>query len=95
MTVLYPGFKETRVVQEWAGYIDVTPDVIPYIGPLGAVPGLIVATGFSGHGLGSDPPRDSLRRSLRSAPPHHRSSRRLFRTSRFGDGSPIVIGPEI
>src|SRR5580698_10549101 len=31
MISLYPQFRDVHIVQEWAGYIDVTPDVVPYI----------------------------------------------------------------
>jgi glycine/D-amino acid oxidase-like deaminating enzyme len=81
-------------VQEWAGYIDVTPDVIPYIGSAGALPGLTIATGFSGHGFGIGPAAGALAAELAigaaaSVDPQP------FRVSRFSDGSPIVLGPEI
>jgi glycine/D-amino acid oxidase-like deaminating enzyme len=39
----------------WAGYVDVTPDATPVIGPAPAVAGLYVASGFSGHGFGIGP----------------------------------------
>ena len=42
-------------MQEWAGLIDVTPDVVPVISPVDEVPGLVIATGFSGHGFGIGP----------------------------------------
>jgi glycine/D-amino acid oxidase-like deaminating enzyme len=55
-----------------------------------AVPGLVVATGFSGHGFGIGPAAGRLageiatgRRTMVDATP--------FRYSRFTDGSPIVI----
>ncbi len=43
------------VAAEWAGMIDVMPDVIPVISTVDAIPGLVVATGFSGHGFGIAP----------------------------------------
>jgi glycine/D-amino acid oxidase-like deaminating enzyme len=94
MIRLYPQFRDVPVVQEWGGYIDVTPDVVPYIGAVGAVPGLIVATGFSGHGFGIGPGAGRLAAELATeqAPSVDPSA---FRVSRFSDGSPIVIGPEI
>ena len=55
MIRLYPRFSDVPVVQEWGGYIDVTPDVVPYISGIGDLPGLTVATGFSGHGFGIGP----------------------------------------
>jgi glycine/D-amino acid oxidase-like deaminating enzyme len=50
-----PAFRTARVVQEWAGLIDVTPDVVPVISTVGSLPGLVIATGFSGHGFGIGP----------------------------------------
>ena len=94
MRRLYPRFETVPVVQEWAGYIDVTPDVVPYIGTVAQLPGLTVAAGFSGHGFGIGPAAGRLaaeiatqaRPSVDSAP---------FRLSRFSDGSPIVMGPKV
>jgi glycine/D-amino acid oxidase-like deaminating enzyme len=42
-------------LRRWSGRIDATPDLIPFIGPLGAIEGLAVAAGFSSHGLGISP----------------------------------------
>jgi glycine/D-amino acid oxidase-like deaminating enzyme len=94
MIRLYPQFRSVPIVQEWGGYIDVTPDVVPYIGALGAVPGLTVATGFSGHGFGIGPGAGRLAADLATGqtPSVDPSP---FRVSRFSDGSPIVIGPEV
>jgi glycine/D-amino acid oxidase-like deaminating enzyme len=94
MIKLYPQFRDAHIVQQWAGYIDVTPDVVPYISPLGTLPGLTVATGFSGHGFGIGPAAGRLAAELAigAAPSVDPAP---FRASRFSDGSPIVIGPEI
>jgi glycine/D-amino acid oxidase-like deaminating enzyme len=94
MVKLYPQFSDVKIVQEWAGYIDVTPDVVPYISPVGTLPGLTVATGFSGHGFGIGPAAGRLAAELATgATPSVDPA--PFRASRFSDGSPIVIGPEI
>jgi glycine/D-amino acid oxidase-like deaminating enzyme len=94
MARIYPQFLEVPIVQEWAGYIDATPDVIPYIGPLGTIPGVTVAAGFSGHGFGIGPAAGRLAADLATGqtPSVDPSP---FRLSRFSDGSPIVLGPEI
>jgi glycine/D-amino acid oxidase-like deaminating enzyme len=94
MIALYPKFRDVHIVQQWGGYIDVTPDVIPYISPLGTLPGLTVAAGFSGHGFGIGPAAGRLAAELAigAAPSVDPAP---FRASRFSDGSPIVIGPEI
>jgi glycine/D-amino acid oxidase-like deaminating enzyme len=94
MIKLYPQFRDVHIVQQWAGYIDVTPDVVPYISPVGTLPGLTVATGFSGHGFGIGPAAGRLAAQLAigDSPSVDPTP---FRVSRFSDGSPIVIGPEI
>lgn len=51
----YPAFGALREVERWAGTIDVTPDAVPVIAPVAGLPGLVVATGFSGHGFGVGP----------------------------------------
>ncbi len=50
----FPVFRQARIAQAWGGYIDVTPDAMPVMAPL-AVPGLYLASGFSGHGFGIGP----------------------------------------
>ena len=35
----FPVFAKAQVVQEWAGRIDVTPDIVPVISPVDTVPG--------------------------------------------------------
>jgi len=94
MIRLYPQFARVPVVQEWAGYIDVTPDVVPYISRVGDLPGLTVATGFSGHGFGIGPGAGQLAAEL-ATDATATVDAEPFRVSRFSDGSPIVLGPEI
>jgi glycine/D-amino acid oxidase-like deaminating enzyme len=94
MIALYPQFREVHIVQQWGGYIDVTPDVVPYISQVNSLPGLTVATGFSGHGFGIGPAAGRLAAEMAiGATPSVDPT--AFRASRFSDGSPIVIGPEI
>ncbi|MDQ0467797.1 glycine/D-amino acid oxidase-like deaminating enzyme [Labrys wisconsinensis] len=82
----FPAFVGARVLQEWAGLIDVMPDAVPVISPVDAVPGLVVATGFSGHGFGIGPGAGRLVADLvTGAPPL--VDPRDFRFSRFSDGS--------
>ncbi len=47
----FPVLRGLRVARRWAGVIDTTPDALPVISAA-AVPGLYLATGFSGHGFG-------------------------------------------
>lgn len=87
----FPQFRGIRVKQMWAGMIDATPDAIPVISAVDSVPGLHIATGFSGHGFGISPGAGRLMADIVSgqAPivdPYH------FRYSRFSDGSTIRPG---
>ena len=50
-----PIFEKARIAERWAGAIDVTPDAVPVIDTVDSIPGLHMATGFSGHGFGLGP----------------------------------------
>jgi glycine/D-amino acid oxidase-like deaminating enzyme len=84
-----PAMAHLGVAERWAGYIDATPDLVPVLGEVPALPGLVVATGFSGHGFAMGPIAGRLvaevivdgKASLDIAP---------FRFSRFAEGA---IGP--
>lgn len=60
----WPVFEQARIAETWAGTIDVTPDSNPVIGPVAQIPGLTVATGFSGHGFGTSPAAGHLAADL-------------------------------
>ncbi len=51
----FPAFAGLREAQRWGGLMDVTPDAVPVISPVPALPGLHIAAGFSGHGFGIGP----------------------------------------
>jgi glycine/D-amino acid oxidase-like deaminating enzyme len=52
---LFPVFAGMQVAGSWGGMIDVTPDAVPVIDQVEALPGFFLATGFSGHGFGIGP----------------------------------------
>ena len=52
---LYPQLSQSRPAQTWAGMIDVMPDEVCTVGELPEIPGLVLATGLSGHGFGLGP----------------------------------------
>jgi glycine/D-amino acid oxidase-like deaminating enzyme len=86
-----PGFAAAKVAQHWAGMIDVTPDAVPVISPVDALPGFFIATGFSGHGFGIGPGAGRLAADLvTGARPV--VDPRDFRFGRFSDGSTIGLG---
>jgi glycine/D-amino acid oxidase-like deaminating enzyme len=86
VTEAFPVFHTMRVADSWGGMIDVTPDGIPVISDVEALPGLFIATGFTGHGFGIAPGAGRLMAELVTgetpvvdpAP---------FRYSRFTDGT--------
>jgi glycine/D-amino acid oxidase-like deaminating enzyme len=60
----WPIFKQATIAQTWAGMIDVTPDSLPVISPVAKIPGLTLASGFSGHGFGTAPAAGQLAADL-------------------------------
>lgn len=85
----FPVFREARIAQRWAGLIDVTPDAVPVISPVESLPGLVIATGFSGHGFGMGPGAGRLAADL-VAGTSPIVDPNAFRFSRFSDGSKIL-----
>ncbi|MCI0430429.1 MAG: FAD-binding oxidoreductase [Rhodospirillales bacterium] len=55
LAAAWPVFQQAVPTDRWAGMIDVVPDGVPVISPVPELPGLTVATGFSGHGFGIGP----------------------------------------
>ena len=56
----WPIFEQAEIEESWAGVIDITPDSNPVIDRISAIPGLTIATGFSGHGFGTGPAAGQL-----------------------------------
>ncbi|MEC9347713.1 MAG: FAD-binding oxidoreductase [Pseudomonadota bacterium] len=50
-----PAFAGVDIDFAWGGHIDMTPDMLPVIEALDDPAGLVLATGFSGHGFGMGP----------------------------------------
>lgn len=90
----FPPLAAAPFVETWGGMIEASPDVLPIISPAAALPGLVIATGFSGHGFGIGPGAGRLIADLIAgrADRHELSG---FRLERFFDGSPIRPGPAI
>lgn len=84
----YPELAGIKAARVWAGWIDSTPDAVPVISPVEALPGVVVAAGFSGHGFGIGPAAGRLAADLATgAPPVVDPA--PFALNRFFDGSPI------
>jgi glycine/D-amino acid oxidase-like deaminating enzyme len=86
ITRAFPIFHTMQVAQTWGGLIDVTPDVVPVISGVDALPGFFIATGFSGHGFGIAPGAGRLMAELvmGETPVVDPTP---FRYSRFTDGT--------
>ena len=89
-----PALAGINVVESWAGMIDTTPDVVPVMDAVDPVPGLYLASGFSGHGFGIGPGAGRVIADmvLGRATGYDMSR---FRYSRFSDGSRIEPGPAL
>lgn len=90
----FPGVGTPQIIDAWAGMVDALPDVVPLIDSVNRLPGLVIATGFSGHGFGFGPGAAMIVKDLvLGNKPAHDISR--FRFERFSDGSPMVLGPAL
>jgi glycine/D-amino acid oxidase-like deaminating enzyme len=61
---VFPALRDLTVAERWGGVIDTTPDAVPVISPVAALPGFYLATGFSGHGFGVGPAAGRLAADL-------------------------------
>ena len=90
----FPGVGSPQIIDAWAGMVDALPDVVPLIDTIEKLPGLVIATGFSGHGFGFGPGAAMVVKDLvLGNKPTHDISR--FRFERFTDGSPMLLGPAL
>jgi len=51
LAFLMPRLRSVKVVRQWAGLYDLTPDAQPLLGETDGVEGFFQASGFSGHGF--------------------------------------------
>ncbi|MEO0328179.1 MAG: FAD-binding oxidoreductase [Pseudomonadota bacterium] len=90
----FPQIGKPTIKKAWAGMIDCMPDVVPIVDRVGQIPGLIVATGMSGHGFGIGPGFGKIIANMVQEKPVGHAIER-FRFSRFFDGSKLEPGPSI
>lgn len=50
-TFLLPSLKNIRIIRQWAGLYNMSPDKQPIVSKLNEVEGFYIACGFSGHGF--------------------------------------------
>ncbi|WP_416356216.1 NAD(P)/FAD-dependent oxidoreductase [Aureimonas phyllosphaerae] len=90
----FPALGGARILQRWAGYIDVTPDAIPYIDRIETDPDVVVATGFSGHGFGIGPGAGRLAAEVLTGRPTMVGTED-YAIPRFSDLSRIKLGTAV
>ena len=90
----FPALGRPKIRSAWAGMIDTMPDVVPVIDRAAGIPGLVIATGMSGHGFGIGPAIGRVVADLVAGRATGHDIRR-FRLSRFSDGSRIAPGPSL
>ena len=91
---VFPTLGRPGLRMAWAGMIDTLPDAVPVIDRVPQLPGLIVATGMSGHGFGIGPGIGRVVADMAAERPVGHDLHR-FRLSRFTDGSPLELGPRL
>jgi len=87
----FPDCDNIKPTHLWAGMIDTMPDFVPVMDQ-SPVPGLFIATGFSGHGFGIGPAAGRVMADLMLERSTEHDLQR-FRFGRFSDGSKLVLGP--
>ncbi len=88
----FPELGDVAIAETWAGMIEASPDVRPIISTVEALKGLIVSTGYSGHGFGIGPGAGRATAEL-AAGDTRAVDLAPFRLSRFSDGTPLRPGP--
>ena len=85
----FPMLKDLETEEHWAGMVDVTPDALPCIAPMEKMPGLYLASGFSGHGFGTGPGAGKLAAEMVAGTPTC-VDLEPFRYTRFFDGTSLI-----
>jgi len=89
---MFPSLPPLRIRETWAGHIDMTPDMVPVIDCGESMPqGLVVSTGYSGHGLGIAPAAGRLTADM-ALTGRRPLEAEVFRVDRFGEK--LFFAPE-
>lgn len=87
---LLPSIEDAGFATTWVGLYEMTPDHHPIIGPIRGLDGLLVATGFSGHGFQHAPVTGKLLAEIATTGAARTVDIAVLRPERFADGEPIV-----
>jgi sarcosine oxidase subunit beta len=86
LTEVMPVLGDVKVVRQWAGPYDLSPDGNPIVGEVAGVPGFYVCCGFQGHGFMMAPVVGAYyARALQGETPHPFFA--AWRPGRFAGGS--------
>ncbi|YCH32234.1 FAD-binding oxidoreductase [Erwinia sp. D4-22] len=85
---VFPALKGIAIDHAWAGWIDTTPDLVPVIDEMPQLPGLFIASGFSGHGFGIGPGAGLLCAQMATSNPLYTDAA-PYRLARFDKGNAI------
>lgn len=86
---VFPELSGLRIAHAWAGAIDTMPDLVPVISTVPAKPGLVIASGFSGHGFGLGPGAGLLASQL-AMDDKPEFDTHPYRLHRFSDGTELA-----
>jgi sarcosine oxidase subunit beta len=89
---LLPAVADAGFATTWTGLYEMTPDHHPLIGAIPGVDGLLVATGFSGHGFQHAPVVGKLLGEIATDGRATTIDIHGLRPERFAEGEPIVEG---
>jgi sarcosine oxidase subunit beta len=81
---------DTETTGGWAGLTEMTPDHHALLGPMPGVEGLIIATGFSGHGVMHAPATGLLLAELLLDGEAHSMDIAPLSPARFAEGRPLT-----
>lgn len=84
----FPALNGAKIATSWGAYIDTSPDLVPVISTVDQVSGLVIASGFSGHGFGIGTGAGVLASQLVTGETPCVDPT-AYRLTRFSDGSAI------
>lgn len=87
---LLPAVADAGFATTWSGLYEMTPDHHPLIGAVRGLDGLLVATGYSGHGFQHAPITGRLLAEIATTGRAETVDITSLRPERFADGEPIV-----
>ena len=85
---LFPGLGGVRLMRQWAGIVDMTPDIAPLLGPVKKVEGFILNCGWVYGFVGAPAAGYLLARYILSG--HMPAEIQPFNIERFERGEPII-----